>query len=158
MASPFHISSEFSQLILLLLKNCSKQRTNPSILILHSFGLHSTLKVSDHHQAILMNDFPAALSLLIVIFLLRDKKKKKKFKVKDLRDLSTIQTYLMWCRIRSTTLNLFPKKSIPVFNGSIWGGGCCRTCHFQTDSCSRHMRTLKCPQLSDSVGCSSPLW
>ena len=56
-------------------------------------------------------------------------------------------------------LLLFPKKSIPVFTVTVWGGGRCRTCHLQTDSCSKHMRTLKCCHwLSDSVGCSFPLW
>lgn len=37
--------------------------------------------------------------------------------------------------------------------------GCCRTCHLQSDSCSKHMGTCKCCHwLRDCLGCSFSLW
>lgn len=67
--------------------------------------------------------------------------------------------YLFSHSLGPLDLLLFPKKRIPVFAVTVWSGGCCRTCHLQIDSCSKHMRTLKCCHwLSDSGGCSFPFW
>lgn len=109
-----------------------------------------------------MNDFPVMLSLLSVFPLKgqkleiqrSDRSEHKSNSPSPMQNqIHNALQYLFSHSSGPLDLLLFPKKSIPVSTVTVWGGGCCRTCHLQNDSCSKHMSTLKYCNWKQ-VGCS----